>query len=120
MTTSSKLSEGASENRLVVSIVDYAAWRKGYLPPSEHVLIHELSYEGARVVMSSSGRVGGWWLVVRGGTLNRRQAISARRALEDYVSDEEAPRGREAVAADIFLEAESFPPSPPSKRPGVR
>lgn len=36
------------------------------MPPSEHVLIDELSYRGARVIASSNGSGGGWWLVVRG------------------------------------------------------
>lgn len=50
----------------VVSVVDYEAWARGYMPPSEHILIDELSYRGARIVSSSSAPEGAWWLVVRG------------------------------------------------------
>ncbi len=38
---------------MVQSVVNYDAWNKGYRPPSEHELIHALSYEGARVKASS-------------------------------------------------------------------
>lgn len=52
----------------VLSIVDYAAWEKGYMPPSEHILIDKLSYRGAKVIMSfsvaSNEQV---WIVLEGG-----------------------------------------------------
>lgn len=35
------------------TVVDYDAWKRGYMPPSEHVLIDQLAYRGARVVMGS-------------------------------------------------------------------
>lgn len=35
------------------------------MPPSEHVLIDELSYRGAKVVMSSTGGACDFWLVVK-------------------------------------------------------
>jgi hypothetical protein len=51
----------------VLSVVDYDAWNRGYMPPTEHVLIDQLSYRGARVVtMSDWGEQGAWWLVCRG------------------------------------------------------
>ena len=49
----------------VKSIVDYDAWRKGYVPPSEHVLIDELSYRGAKVVLASTGGACDFWLVIK-------------------------------------------------------
>jgi hypothetical protein len=48
------------------SVVDYDAWKRGYMPPTEHVLIDELSYRGAKVVSASVGSDFGWWLVVKG------------------------------------------------------
>lgn len=48
-----------------LSVVDYEAWGKGYLPPCEHILIDALSYRGARVVASSSTKDEGWWIVSR-------------------------------------------------------
>ena len=49
-----------------MSVVDYDAWKRGYMPPTEHVLIHELSHEGAKVIAMSSIGKGTWWLVVKG------------------------------------------------------
>jgi hypothetical protein len=34
----------------VPSVVDYDAWRKGYMPPSEHILIDKLAYRGDVIV----------------------------------------------------------------------
>ena len=46
--------------------VDYRAWKKGYMPPSEHLLIDQLAYRGAKVVMSSDdGERGAFWIVMR-------------------------------------------------------
>lgn len=55
------------------SVVDYEAWKRGYTPPSEHILIDQLAYRGARVVMSSDWgeELGAIWVVVRGRTLDR-------------------------------------------------
>ncbi len=50
-----------------LSPVDYDAWSRGYMPPSEHVLIHELTYEGAKVMASSHAAKNlSWWLVTKG------------------------------------------------------
>jgi len=48
------------------TVVDYEAWKRGYVPPGEHVLIHELSYEGARVISSTCSKDFSWWLVIKG------------------------------------------------------
>lgn len=55
------------------SVVDYEAWKKGYTPPSEHILIDQLAYRGARVAMMSDWgeEVGAFWVVVRGRPLDR-------------------------------------------------
>jgi hypothetical protein len=48
------------------TVVDYEAWERGYMPPSEHVLIDQLSYRGAKVLMMMDhGERGALWLVVR-------------------------------------------------------
>ena len=52
----------------VLSVVDYDAWERGYIPPSEHVLIDELAYRGARVLMSHNTEELGFWLVLKGAT----------------------------------------------------
>lgn len=66
----------------VLSVVDYAAWEKGYMPPSEHILIDQLAYRGARVVMSSDFGDQAYWLVVRGTRLYGRNLFRVREAIE--------------------------------------
>lgn len=57
---------GRTRNQ-VASPVDYDAWNRGYMPPSNHRLIHALMYEGAHVVGSSHVTAGeGWWIVIQG------------------------------------------------------
>ena len=78
-----------SEPRYYASPVDYEAWRKGYMPPSEHVLIHELSAEGAKVIASSSLGGSSWWLVVKGKTLTPAQRKAIRYLMENMDEDDE-------------------------------
>lgn len=73
------------------SVVDYKAWEKGYMPPSEHVLIDQLSYRGARVVLGSDWGELAMWVVVRGPMPNRevRKAMCAMIEMAfDGVDDE--------------------------------
>ena len=57
----------AARSRPILSVVDYAAWERGYMPPSEHVLIDQLAYRGARVKFASDwGKDGAIWVVMRG------------------------------------------------------
>lgn len=75
------------------SVVDYDAWKRGYMPPSEHVLIDELSYRGAKVVSSSNGSKGGWWLVVR-GDVDRKTLVNVSKHLHmmiEWMDEEESP-----------------------------
>lgn len=52
----------------VLSPVDYDAASRGYMPPSEHLLIDELQFRGARVSFSSGiDPDATWWLVTKGG-----------------------------------------------------
>lgn len=78
--------------RFCRSPVDYEAWRNGYMPPSEHVLIHELSVGGTKVVASSAGSDTGWWLVVKGGkALTPAQRKSIRFLMENMDEDDAEP-----------------------------
>lgn len=55
------------------------------MPPSEHVLIDQLAYRGARVVMATDfGKHGAIWIVVR-DIKNLRPA--ARKALRDIMHE---------------------------------
>lgn len=65
------------------NVVDYAAWKKGYTPPCEHVLIDQLAYRGARVVsMSRVANNFSWWLVVNGDCNGRRLSQITRQLHE--------------------------------------
>jgi hypothetical protein len=50
-----------------IKVVDYDAWRRGYMPPSEHVLIDKLAFRGAKVIYSTpTSKKGQIWIVVEG------------------------------------------------------
>lgn len=67
------------------TVVDYDAWNRGYMPPTEHVLIDQLAYRGARVLMATDfGKHGAIWIVTRDlGNLKP----AARRALHEMIHD---------------------------------
>jgi hypothetical protein len=74
---------------VIESVVDYGAWRKGYMPPTEHILIDQLAYRGARVItMSDWGDRGAVWIVVRGKTLSAATRKQLH-ALIDMIDQEE-------------------------------
>lgn len=52
--------------RVGSNVVDYDAWRRGYMPPSEHVLIDKLAHRGARVKFSAHVTDTEWWIVSNG------------------------------------------------------
>ena len=61
------------------------------MPPTEHVLIHELSHEGARVIAMSAVGTSTWWFVVK-GEVNRKQLVAASKALHQIIDVyEDAP-----------------------------
>lgn len=72
----------------VLSPVDYDAWNRGYMPPTEHVLIDALSFRGAKVVTMSSGSDGSIYVVTQGKPLDTRTRAVLRQLLEVF---EEAP-----------------------------
>lgn len=87
------------ETRYYRSPVDYEAWRKGYMPPSEHILIHKLHVGEVKVIASAEGGGSGWWLVVKGGKpLSPAQRKSIRFLMENMDEDD--------------AEAEASPPRP--------
>lgn len=85
----------------VLSVVDYAAWEKGYLPPSEHILIDKLAYRGARVVLSTwLGGDGQLWVVLEGKPLTNRQRKLLREMITLWFDDEEEAKPTEASNSD--------------------
>ena len=72
---------------LPLSPVNYQAWKAGYMPPSEHILIHNLIYEGARIVGSIDVNGSAFWLVVRGKPKDRRVANLLIKMMEDHLED---------------------------------
>lgn len=56
-----------AEPRFCTSPVDYEAWRNGYAPPSEHILIDALHRGDAKVVVATGLDGLRWWLVLENG-----------------------------------------------------
>ena len=76
---------------IVASVVDYDAWKRGYMPPTEHILIDQLAYRGARVIMMSDwGDKGAYWIVTRGKTLSAAVRKQIRLALEMMEAEDAA------------------------------
>lgn len=75
----------------VLSPVDYAAWEKGYMPPSEHILIDQLAYRGARVVLGSDLGDMGFWVVMRGKWPSAAVRKKLREMLELVLEEDDAP-----------------------------
>jgi hypothetical protein len=82
----------------MLSVVDYDAWERGYMPPSEHVLIDQLSYRGARIVMSSDYGDSAFWLVIRGKTPTGKHNLALRKMIEEWLDGDDAPDGETAEA----------------------
>lgn len=71
-------------------VVNYDAWKAGYTPPTEHILIDQLAYRGARVIMMSDwGDDGAYWIVTRGKILSPAVRKQIRLALEMMEADED-------------------------------
>jgi hypothetical protein len=88
----------------VLSVVDYDAWNRGYMPPSEHILIDQLAYRGARVKLASDwGEQGAIWIVVRGDKNWTRAVRKATREMIDlfFEDDEPAEKLADDPAAQI-------------------
>lgn len=78
--------------RYVLSPVDYEAMRKGYSPPSEHILIDQLQFRGARVICGSDMGETAYWLVMRGKPVRGKRALAIMKLIEDSLdamADEE-------------------------------
>ncbi|HZH09892.1 MAG TPA: hypothetical protein VEZ24_05955 [Microvirga sp.] len=91
------------------------------MPPSEHILIDELSYRGAKVIASAMGPKTGYWLVWKGPRPERKalkavimSLMELEAALDEEplsVSDEqpkaEDPKGLSPEGASAVSEAET-------------
>ncbi len=85
--------------RFYQSPVDYEAWAKGYLPPSDHLLIDELMFRGARPIMSSdNGKDGAWWFVIRGKFPGSKTRLAIYKLLCE-ADDWPEPESREELDA---------------------
>lgn len=86
----------------VLSVVDYDAWRRDYMPPTEHQLIHSLSNDTAKVILSADNGRRGYWIVTRDGQLPDRKALLAIfQALEVICEDEDEEH--HPLAAERFI-----------------
>lgn len=85
----------------VLSPVDYEAWRNGYMPPTEHILIDQLMHRGARVVFGSDMGDTSYWLVMRGPGPKGKRALAIMQLIEMTLGDlEDERRAAEAKTAD--------------------
>jgi hypothetical protein len=82
-------------NKPVATVVDYEAWNRGYMPPSEHILIDQLSYRGAKVIMSTDLGDNAWWFVIRG----KRPSKENMRKIFDLLAEIDLDEIDDAVSA---------------------
>lgn len=76
----------------VISPVDYDAWNKGYMPPTEHILIHKLQFERTKVVLSTMvSRDNQMWVVIEGPPLSRNARKAIRSLVAFWFEDEAIP-----------------------------
>lgn len=77
------------------SVVDYDAWRKGYNPPSEHILIDALSYRDAKVVLASqSPELSFWFVIQQDAGMTRRKSKALLKMMKlvlDEIEEDEPP-----------------------------
>lgn len=76
------------------TVVDYEAWERGYMPPSEHGLIDQLAYRGARVVLGGDWGNFGMWVVVRGKTPSREIRKKLMEMIDLALEDSEQADGQ--------------------------
>jgi hypothetical protein len=97
--------------RFVMSPVDYEAWGKGYMPPTNHVLIDQLMFRDARVVLSvdMGPNAPAYWLVVRGKPLKGKKGTLIMQMIEDALADENDEPVAEPATEPALAEEE--PPS---------
>jgi hypothetical protein len=82
------------------TVVDYEAWNRGYMPPSEHVLIDKLSYRGARVHLSTPiSREHQIWIVIDGPPLTNKQRKHLREMVNLWFEDEPEQLGTGSESA---------------------
>lgn len=78
------------------TVVDYDAWKRGYMPPSEHVLIDQLAYRGATVNTSSDLGDCAFWIVTRGFRPHGEKMFKIHEILHDLVIEEFKAKKAEA------------------------
>lgn len=83
------------------TVVDYDAWNKGYTPPSEHILIDQLAYRGARVVMMCDhSKDGAFWIVARGIPLTPKMRKHMRNMMEIMFPENEETEDAAVATAE--------------------
>ena len=93
-------------NNKPATVVDYEAWNRGYMPPSEHVLIDKLSYRGARVHLSTPiSKDHQIWVVIEGPPLTNKQRKKILEVMKIWFDDEsEEPEAAEPPPTDTRSE----------------
>lgn len=94
----------------VLSVVDYVAWEKGYMPPSEHILIDKLSYRGAKVIMSFSvSRKEQVWIVLEGAPLTDKKRKFMLEIMKTWfdIDDSEIPTPEKSPRFSVLNDGEN-------------
>ncbi len=89
-----------------MAVVNYSAWKAGYMPPTEHVIIHELEHGLLRVVFRSSIGDGGSINVLAPVGVLDCEAVEAlqwfaERKILESKRRAKGDKNRKAVWADI-------------------
>lgn len=85
-----------------MDVVDYTAWNRGYMPPSEHVLIDALAFRGAKVRASTHLRPeNGWWIVTQGDVFDEEEMWE----MIEWITERKLKRVRAKRAAIAVGEA---------------
>lgn len=93
-----------------LSPVEYDVWTRGYMPPSEHILIDKLQFRGATVVFSSAVFGTEYWLVMNGKPVRGRRALAIMKAIEDTIAlmaEEDEPRAAPIQGGEDAMRAMS-------------
>ena len=85
-------------------VVDYDAWKRGYMPPSEHLLIDQLAYRGARVNSMSDYGEYAFWIVVRWFSPHGSKMLEIYKILSQMAEEEiKAKKAEEASKLGILV-----------------
>lgn len=85
----------------IATVVDYDAWKRGYMPPSEHILIDQLAYRGATVNTATDVGDYAFWIVTRGFRPHGDKMFKVYELLHEIVMEELELKRAETAATKV-------------------